>query len=191
MRDGGDEVEAAYRRLADEPAAGEAFVKAVLAARVAIVPQQYRRLETATDALIDEALRMVAGDSTYDPAKRSLVAFLRMVVRRRVANHIRGERRRRRHEAKAARRENNPWLVAKDEPPGNGLMEAEFEAVCLDAAGAVLGEGDVRFLKAVRRGEPPEQLAVVLGGSSAEAKVLVRRAVDRITKKLRRKGIIA
>ena len=159
-----------------------------------ILPRKRATLEAAEDALIDEALRLIADQSSYDPAKLSLVAFLRMTVRRRVLNHLRGVQRRRTHEAKAAWLENNPDLVAKDDPPGNGLVEAEFESAELDAVKTVLGEADFRFLKAVRAGEPTEALAEALGGEPGDrgddAKAAVRRAVDRITKKLRRKGFL-
>ena len=194
MRDDSEELDRAYRRLAGDPSAGAAFVEAVLGARPAILPRKRATLEAAEDALIDEALRLIAGESSYDPAKLSIVAFLRMAVRRRVLNHLRGVRRRREHEAKAAWLENNPHFVAKGEPPGNGLVEAEFESAKLDAVKAILGEADFRFLKAVRAGEPTEALAVVLGGEpgsgGSDAKAAVRRAVDRITKKPRRKGLI-
>ncbi len=196
--DPGAVLDAAYRRLADGPAGDAAFAEAVLAARPMILPRKRATLEAAEDALIDEAMRIVLGESTYDPAKLRLVPFLRMVVRKKVLNHLRGVQRRRKHEATAARLENNPDLVASDDPPGNGLAEAEFESAKLDAVQAVLGEADFRFLKAVRAGEPTEALAVVLGGepgrgggeSGDDVKAAVRRAVDRITKRLRRKGLI-
>ena len=188
--DPGLALDTAYRRLQDHPAAGAVFVEAVLVARPMILPQGARTREAAEDALIDEAMRIVRGESTYDPDKLSLLPFLRMVVRRKVLNHLRGLRRRRKHEAKAARLENNPDLVASDDPPGNGLVEAEFESLRFGEVEPLLGEADFLFLVAVREGGDEDRLARVLGAPPEVARAVIRKAVDRITKKLRRKGLI-
>jgi DNA-directed RNA polymerase specialized sigma24 family protein len=185
-----DELDQAYRRLDEGPAAGHAFVEMVLRRRGEVLPWRHRHLEAATDALVDETLRIVAGQSTFDPAKRSLRGFLKMVVRRKLANYFRGVRRRRAHEAEAVRRQNNPLLVAAGDPPGKALMEAEFEATRLGEVEPLLGAADFRFLVAVREGATRDRLGHVLGAPPEVAPAAIRKAVDRITKKLRRKGII-
>ncbi len=194
MRDGHtSELDDVFSRLAGEPAEAAVFAESVLNARPILLPRNPRAREAAHDALIDEIVRIIARTSSYDPAKLSLVAFLRMVVRRKVLNHLRGVRRRRHHEAEAARRGSNPDLVATDEPPGNAIMEAEWDNAQLDAVRGELGEADLHFLNAVRAGGSPDELAKALecdDGDNVQMKATIRRAVDRITKKLRRKGLI-
>lgn len=191
--DAGERLAEAYRRLGTAPEADAAFVEATIVARPLIVPRQRRLAEAAYDALIDEAMRIVRGESSYDPAKLSIVAFLRMVVRRRVVNHLRGEQRRRAREGKAARLKEIECVVADRAPLVNDLAEAEWEEDRLAEARKLLDEADFRFLLAARAGASHAALAEALGGApvgGGDAKAAVRRAVERVRKRLKRGGLI-
>ncbi|MEM9754153.1 MAG: hypothetical protein AAF916_12335, partial [Planctomycetota bacterium] len=104
------DLDAVYARLETDRAVGPFFAEAVLAARRVILP--LRDVEAGQDALIDEVMRIINGSSSYDPRSLRLVPYLRMVVRRKVANHLRAEKRRRERQGKAVQLGVTPSGVA-------------------------------------------------------------------------------
>ena len=193
MLDHNHEIGAAYRRLAFAADAGDALAQAVGRAEADIAlaagcQTDFDR-EATRDALADEICFMIAGTSSYDPLKRKILPYLKLVARRKLRNAWRDERRRRGHVAAllAAATENS---VAEDAPVGNDAAEAEWEAVHLQKARAVLDETDYRHLLAVRDGAPDAALAANLGVSLDELPAARRRAVERIRKRLQRGGLL-
>ena len=187
------ELDDAYRRLAFAPDAGGRFAMLVAEREREIAAAVRCRtpfdFEAVHDALVDEVLNLIAGTSSYDPAKRRMLPYLKMVAGRKLINAWRDERRRRRRErTEPGVAVDN--LVATNADAGNDLAEAEWEAVRLEEAQAVLEPNDYAYLLAAARDADGSELASLLGVDAAGLPAARRRAVERIRKRLQRGGLI-
>ena len=187
------ELDDAYRRLAFAPDAGGEFAVLVAGREREIAAAVGCRTpfddEAVHDALVDETLRLIAGASSYDPEKRAMLPYLKMVAGRKLINAWRGEDRRRANVERMLRFAGEE-SVAADADAGNESAEAEWEAVRLEEAQAVLDENDHAYLLAAARGADDSELASLLGADAAGLPAARRRAVERIRKRLQRGGLI-
>ena len=131
---------------------------------------------------------MIAGASSYDPAKRRMLPYLKMVAGRKLINAWRGEGRRRANDARMLR-DRGEKFVAVGGDVGNDLAEAEWQAARDEEAQNVLDEHDYAYLFAAARQADDAELAAVLGVEVADLPAARKRAVDRIRMRLKRGGL--
>jgi hypothetical protein len=183
-----DELLAAWRRLADDPDAGAAF----LALALRPLAEALAELFPTTDPDVVESAVAVAllaflkRHARYDPAKLRLPNFLRLIAKRKLLNELKGERKHR--DGKI------PWdSVEFDVGERNEEDEDDpptFDAPELVPVIATLSETDRRILDLMRAGERrTAAFAAEMGiadRSADEQKAAVKRAKDRILARLRR-----
>jgi RNA polymerase sigma factor (sigma-70 family) len=155
--------------------------------------------EAAEDAII----ALVKNPTTYDPARGTLDAYLRMSAQRDLANSLRSARRRSRHES--------GWGAVELSPrAGKYLQDRDADpATIVDVQEAIAERlaGERRVLELVQDGLTPEErtvlrlmnikerkterFAAALGIthlSPAQQQAEVKRVKDKLTKRMQRAG---
>ena len=178
----------AWRALVADPDTAAAFAASVLAPLIADTARTFSWVDpdTVYEAASGAVLALLKTPGLYDPGKLKLPGFLRMAARGDVKNLLDKESRRNRGRI--------PWdRVALDRP---SAAESERRALAdhpgLLAAVETLSECDRRVFELMLDGERDGDVyAAALGLSDrpvGERAAEVKRAKDRVLKKLQRAG---
>lgn len=189
-----------HRRLVErDPVATSELVEAYIEPLVRRLSGLFPRLDDphfVHDAVVDALLNYIQHPERFDPIRGRLSAYLFMSARGDLLNKLKSESRRRTREVRLEDVEFHPSLrnisIEHDngvEPP-SGLSMADIES---SVRQVITNQTDKRLLELILDGErKTEYYAEVLGISHLdidEQRRQVKRAKDRLTKRLQRLGI--